>query len=475
MDIPNFKDILAKLSVFKNNTALLVPVIVGVVAILLFIPTHLLSGKLKAQMQDQSISKRARLVDQYRRDPIQPVQSESLEARQQAHANDANEISALSVRTTMRDLLSYDIFPEIDVNNFSGLIFVEFGQKYRAGIEGLIQAVNGRDCPTQVEIDKALETSSARSSRRRGMGMYGAMGEDAYSMMGPGGPGGPAGIGGRMPSRLGTVPGMGGPRTEIDLMIVDQMYTERAASALVYVNPSEISGYDHWQDYKYDVNLPSAVKDAWYHQLAYWVIEDIFNTIAVTNAGHDSLLTAPVKRFSRMSFTMGLRRPGSRGSSGGAVIRSVGGRRTRQNNEEDSDRPAYVLTDKQGLTESLTGRLTEAEGAIDVVHFNIAVVVASKDVLLFMQKFCSAKEHKFSGYPTPSQSPQALQHNQITILESKIAPLNPNDMLHYSYRYGDDPVVELDLICEYIFIREGYEPIKPQAIKDTIEGLDEAQ
>ncbi|MHC4117991.1 MAG: hypothetical protein ACYSWO_10835 [Planctomycetota bacterium] len=470
MDIPNFKDILAKLSVFKNNTALLVPVIVALIGILLLVAAPLLGGKLVARIQDESISRIARKVGQFKRDPVKPVQPESLEARREAHADDANEISALGMQTTMRDLLSYDIFPEIDVNNFSGLIFVEFGQKYRAGIEALITSVNGRDCPTQVEIDKGLESSSARTNRR--MGMYGAMGEDPYGMMGPGGP---AGAMGPAPRRLGTVPGMRrGPQTEIDLMIVDQMCTERAASALVYVNPIDISGYEHWEDYKYDVNMVSAVKDAWYHQLAYWVIEDIFNTIAVTNAGHDSLLTAPVKRFSRISFTMGLKRPGSRGSRGGAVIRAIGGRRAKKKDEEDSDRPAYVLTDKDGLTESLTGRLTEAEGAIDVIHFNVAVVVASKDILLFMQEFCSAKEHKFSGYPDGSQPPQTFKHNQITILESKIAPLNPNDMLHYYHRYGNDPVVELDLICEYIFNSQGCEPIKPQAIKDTIAGLDES-
>ena len=476
MDIPNFKTILAKLSVFKNNTALLVPVIVALVAVVLFVPTHLLSSRLQAQMQEESVTKRARKVAQLMRDPVKPVRPESLEQRKQAQATDVNEISNLSLQTTMRDLLSYDIFPEIDVNNFSGLIFVEFGQKYRAGIESLIRSVNGRDCPTQIEIDKGLEESSARSNRRRGMGMgmYGEMGEDPYSMMGAGGPGGamPMGPG---PRRLGAVAGMRGPTTQIDLMIVDQMCTERASSALVYVTPSEICGYDHWQDYKYDVNLPSAVKDAWYHQLAYWVIEDVFNTIDAANAGHESLLTAPVKRFSRMSFTMGLKRPGSRGSRSGAVIRSVGGRRTRQQNEEESDRPAYVLTDKDGLTESLTGRLTEVDGPIDVIHFNAAVVVASKDVLLFMKEFCSAKEHKYSGYPQPSQAPETHLHNQITILESKIAPINPDDMLHRYYRYGDDPVVELDMICEYIFNTKGYEPIKPQVIKDTIAGLDEAK
>jgi hypothetical protein len=32
--------------------------------------------------------------------------------------------------------------------------------------------------------------------------------------------------------------------------------------------------------------------------------------------------------------------------------------------------------------------------------------------------------------------------------------------------------VELDLVCEYIFEKKGYEPIKPQAIKDTLAGTE---
>ena len=461
MDIPNFKDILQKLSVFKNNTALLVPVIVALVGILLFIPTHFLSSKLKEQVQKGSITALAAKVKRYTEDQTPPIQEESLDAQMEAHGNDANEISALGRQSTMRDLLSYDIFPEIDVNNFSGLIFVEFGQKFRAAIEGLIESVNGRDCPTQVDIDRGLEASSARTNTRRGM--FGA--GDPYAM-------GPAGGAGPMPRRLGTVAGMRGPRSEIDLKIVDQMCQKRAASAFVYVNPSDIGGYDHWQDYKYDVNMVPALKDAWYHQLAYWVTEDIFNAIAATNAGHESLLTAPLKRFQSLSFTMGLKRTGSSRTSK-AVIRSLGGRKTSQQNDEESDRPAYVIEDRDGLTESLTGRYSVAEGAIDVIHFSITMVVAQKDILLFMQELCSAKEHQFSGYPDGSQPPQTFKHNQITILESKIGALNPDDMLHYYYRYGDDAVVVLDLICEYIFNNAGYEPIEPQAIKDTLASLDE--
>lgn len=464
MDI-NFKDILQKLSVFKNNTALLVPIIIAVVGLLLLIPAHLFSRRVTAQVQEASITALGSKVDRFTRDQSPPVQEASLDARIEAHGNDANEISDLAKQSTMRDLLSYDIFPEIDVNNFSGLIFVEFGQKFRAGVEQLIQSVNGLDCPTQLEIDKGLEeASSATANRRRGL--FG--GGDPYSMGVPGGPGAAA----PMPRRVGMLPGMRGPRSEIDLKIVDQMCQKRAASALVYINPSDIAGYDHWQEYKYDVNMVPALKDAWYHQLSYWVIEDIFSSIAAANAGHDSLLDAPVKRFQSLSFTMGLKRPGSRRKSK-AVIRAIGGRRSRQQDEEESDRPAYVIEDRDGLTESLTGRYSEAEGAIDVIHFSLTTVVAQKDILLFMRELCSAKAHQFSGYPDGSQPPQTFKHNQITVLESKIGALNPDDMLHYYYRYGDDPVVVLDLICEYIFNRAGCEPIKPQVVKDALAGLDE--
>ena len=45
MNMPNFKDILQKLSVFRNNLSLLVPVIIVLVSVLLFIPTQLMSSR----------------------------------------------------------------------------------------------------------------------------------------------------------------------------------------------------------------------------------------------------------------------------------------------------------------------------------------------------------------------------------------------------------------------------------------------
>ncbi|MHC4168177.1 MAG: hypothetical protein ACYSWQ_14565 [Planctomycetota bacterium] len=458
MDI-DFKEILSKVSVFKNNPSLLVSIIIALVAALLLIPDRLLGSKLGARVQTESIPK-WRAIENIKRSPVESFTEDSIEARKQAHATDANEIIALAEQTTLRELLSYDIFPKPDPNKgVSGLTFVEFGQRYRAGIEGLIKAVKGGSCHTDVEIQNGLEDSAARMNRRPGMGMGVLGGGSPYDM----------GALARRP--LGMVEGMsGGPRSEIDRIIVDKMCEERARSLSVYVNPIDIAGYDHWADYKFDPNTIPAVKDAWYHQLAYWVIEDIFSTIDTMNSERD-ILSAPVKRLVRLSFTMGLKRPGSRGSGKG-VIRAIGGRKARSQDEAESDRPAYVIEDKHGLTESLTARYADSKSAIDVIHFNVAAVVATRDILPFMQQLCSSKEHKFSGYPDGAQPEQTFRHNQITILEFKTGAVNEYDPVHRYHSYGDDGVVVLDLICEYIFNRKAHEPIMPPAVIEELDSIE---
>ena len=57
MDISRFKDVIQKLNVFKSYSSLLVPAVIGLVSVFLFIPTQLMSSKLKKQIADASISK----------------------------------------------------------------------------------------------------------------------------------------------------------------------------------------------------------------------------------------------------------------------------------------------------------------------------------------------------------------------------------------------------------------------------------
>jgi len=453
MNMPNFKDILQKLSVFKNNLSLLVPVIIVLVSVLLFIPTQLMSSKLTKEVEQVSINSGGTKIKSLEKSAVSRQQYEMEAERQKAHATDANEIAKLAIQSTQRELLSYDIFP-VDPNGFSGLIFQQFGQNFRSGIDKLILSVSGRDCPTDAEIQRGLENSSSRNrSRGRGASMISSSrmsSSSGYSGIGL--------YGGSM--RYGS----------IDRMIVDEMCKDRATTISVYVNPADISGYEYWADYKYDVKQEDAIEDCWYHQLAYWIIEDIFQTIDTMNSGHDSVLTAPVKRFMSITFTMGLKRPrGARG--GGGVSRGFRRDPRKKAQGEDADRPVYVRDGKEGLSESCTGRSCGDD--IHVTHFNFSMIVSTKSVLPFMKELCSAKEHQFRGYPDGNEPPQKFKHNQITILESKMGSINPNDQTHRYYRYGDENVVSLDLICEYIFDVEGYKKLIPEPVLKTLAGEDE--
>jgi len=261
-------------------------------------------------------------------------------------------------------------------------------------------------------------------------------------------------------------------------MIIDEMCKDRAKTVCVYINPLDIAGYEYWKEYAYDIKQEDAIKDCFYHQLGYWIIEDIFSTIKSMNSDYDNVLTAPVKRFSSITFTMGLKSA----RRGGGVYRAIRGGRgrktTNQNRTEEADRPRYVRDESNGLTEPCTGRYCPKDPGVegvDVTHFNFSIILKTKSVLPFMKELCSAKEHNFRGYPDPNQPDQTLQpvqtfkHNQITILESTMGTVDLNDMTNRYYRYGDEPVISLDLICEYLFDIEGYTKIIPKPVLTDFE------
>ncbi len=263
---------------------------------------------------------------------------------------------------------------------------------------------------------------------------------------------------------------------EVRRTIIDEICTERAQSCSVYVNPVDLAGYEFWADYKLAVDPNTAIEDCWYHQLSYWVIEDLFDTVDAMNSAYDNVLTAPVKRLLHVSFTMGLKGPGATGG----VFTGRGRRRSSGRKRDEADKPAYVFSMDDGLTEACTGRFTDDD--IDVTHFNVAVIIGTKAVLPFMQELCSAKQHVVRDAAPPAGDPNRKpqdaglsKHNQITILENKIRSIDQAEQKginHRFYRYGQDIVVELDLICEYIFNKNGYDEIKPESAKKVPEVVD---
>jgi len=419
MDIPQVKDIIEKLSVFKRHSSLLVPVIIGLVGALLFIPTRLINSKLKAQMSEKSVMQGSRQMATLRESTPASGQWKVEKQRQQAYRSDANQISLLAKELSQRQLLRDKIFPE--PKDDSILLFKDFGRWFRSGVDKHLKDVNAGECPTKEELDRSLGslTGGVRSSGSR--------------------------------LRRGALSGAGDE-------IRDALCRSKAESASVYIDPITLSGYGFWDEYQY-AGTQEAVEDCWYSQLAYWVIEDVIDTIGAINSGSNSVFESPVKRLLGIGFT-------STEAVTGRVMRTVaGGGVMRSTARIARDMPTYVLTIDDGLTVPWTSRVCNDD--IDVVHFNVRVIVSTKAVLQFMQQLCSAKRHIIRESGGKIQGPRYAKHNQITILESEITSIDRRDEVHDLYGYGDDAVVELDLICEYVFSRKSYDELKPESVKKS--------
>jgi hypothetical protein len=408
MDIPKIKikDVIKKLSFLKNYLSLLVPIAITVVAILLFLPTQLMSSKLKKQIYQESIST-SQKIETLKVDAVPSDQWQIERDYQQSYQQDANTISNLARQTSQRELLSYKIFPT--PKDKSTLIFTDFGSQFRSGLEVLLANSRAGECPTDVELDKTLRGSSSGNSDA---------GLKTFSSL----------------------------QGEVEKTIAEILCLSRAESAVFYARPADISGYEFWADYEY-AGVDNSVKDCWYYQIAYWVTEDIIKAISAMNSGSKSILSSPVKRLVKAGF------------------KRITTDKKFETTDNDDDRLVYVLSPKEGLAEPFTGRFCDDD--LDVVHFAVNIVVRTESVLPFIRELCNSKQHKFRGFFN-DQPEQVFKHNQITVLESTVKPVDRQGRAHKLYRYGEDAVVELTLVCEYIFNKHGYDTIKPEIIKRSL-------
>ncbi|OHB62073.1 MAG: hypothetical protein A2Y76_07090 [Planctomycetes bacterium RBG_13_60_9] len=443
MKTPNVKDIFKKLSFLKNNLALLVPILIVFVAALLFIPTTLLSGKLRRTIEKDSVGAGKQIGSLIKR-VEEAGAAEALEEYIDAYAQDANQIDALTKQTTMREMLSDKVF---DPNEFSPLLFDPFRRGYLAGVEAMIASLKAGDPPTDVEINIALDSSSSRSQfgRSRSSTARSTTSSSPYGGYGSGYARGPN-------LRAMTV---------LDRKIVEKICEDKARVAKIYASPVDMGGYMYWSDWKYE-ERDKAIRDCWYWQMAYWILGDVTATVQAMNKDSDTVLTSPVKRLMMASFTQQQNRP----------MLGRGLRRGMSVTSREKQTPMYATGVKNAMSGSpCTGRF--CNDLIDVMQFEVRVIVNAADVMHFMQELCSAKTHKYRGL-YGDQPEQTFKHNQITVLESSSMPVDREDPDHGIYRYGEDEVVDLDVICEYVFYKAAYEEIKPQVIKDDIAGVADA-
>lgn len=420
------RNLTEKLSFIKDFSSLILPTIITFVAVLVLGGTILLGNKLKETVKKESISQLSGKIKSLSKNSISSGQAEVEEKYQLDYLNDANYIELLSIQTTQRALLSYKIFPS--PKDLSYLIFKEFGKRFCEGIEKQLARIKAVDCPTDAEINKHLEISGL--SVRSGFSYAG------------------------MPSYSGT---MG----EVMGTIQRAVCEDKALSAFVYCNPANISGYEFWEQYQY-LGVTEAVEDCWYWQLAYWAIEDVLSTIGKLNSGSASVFTSPVKRLLEISFKAG--------SSGGYGLRRVAASSSKTPYAMSNVvRPGYILSTRGTSVKPYTKRSCNED--IDVIHFNVSVIVSSKAVPYFIRELCSGKEHRFKGFHGDKEE-QVFKHNQITILEITILPVLQESKEHALYCYGDEAVVKVELVCEYIFMKKGYKEIIPETVKQLFGGTE---
>lgn len=412
----------------RKYIALLIPAGIVLVALLLLIPTVITGKTLRKEMKTSLGQLRS--VQSWSEDVPSSDQAAIEAGYQDAHAKDAQAVELRVKQCTMRDLISYRIFPK--PTDTSVQIFTDFGEKFNEKIDSLVRKMNARGAPTDMEVAAELTHSGHVDGSR----------STAYPTLSR-----------RRPRVRGIKQR---PIIDVGSAIKDAFLEKRAKEISVYASEYLFGLYSFWTDYEYMGT--QAIEDCWYSQIAFWLYEDAVDTIVAMNRGSDNVLTSPVKRLVGVAFN-GIAEYSNPSGSGSTGSRS----RVRV----PRNFPRYMTENASSAlqVEPWTTRICDED--IDVVHFSVSVVVESKAVLSFMKELCRAKEHSFHGFDGKAPE-ENYNHNQITILEYSQEPVVRDEISHEKYRYGNAAVVKLNMICEYIFYRTGYDEIKPEKVKDLL-------
>ncbi len=416
----------------KKYMALLIPAGILLLALLLLIPTILKGKSLRKDMEDSV--RQASNVNKWISNAPSSEQARLEEVYQNEHARDAEAIEMQLRQATTRELISYNVFPE--PTDTSVQIFTDFGKKFREKLDSLISQMDARSAPTDQEVHLELLRRGGDSRSERSMSRT----RDTRDR---------------------------NPAADVTLAIENAFLQKRASEISVYASANVFDLYSFWENYDYQG--PQAIEDCWYSQLALWVYEDVAGTITSMNndSRSSSTLSSPIKRLVGVSFLKA------------ADYKTTGSTSRGRDTTISGDFPAYLIgsEDVEIRVPSVLGvepwTTRKCDEDIDVIHFSVSVIVESNAVFSFMKELCREKEHKFYGYDGKAQE-ETFKHNQITIMQFLQEPIEREGVFHGKYRYGDAAVVKLDLICEYIFHRAGYDNIKPEKVEQLLDPQEEA-
>ncbi len=353
--------------------------------------------------------------------------------------------------STARPVLFERVFPTPGQQSYQ-IYFSDFADSYCKGIEALLKAMNSDDRLSDAEVDRIMENYKGGQTRAR---------SDGGMMMGYGG------------GRDGSV-----MKGTSEYGILEEKMQERARQISVYANTDSFSCYSYWKTQprgEIEVLLPQC----WYSQLGYWIQEDVALSIKNINQAKN-VLENPVKRLIGISFNgesvgdFG----GSGGGTRGTSSRQGGAAAGRLDPKQVNLLPTYVmeLSDtsssqyggSRGAATGLVGMITtpvterKSNDLIDVVHFELAVVIDRSSVISFINELQSQKTASLIN--SDVRNPR----NQIAVLDIIVEPIELEEETNARYIYGSGALGILRLNCEYFFVKRGYDSYKPDQIKELL-------
>lgn len=289
---------------------------------------------------------------------------------------DQKAVEAKARKTTSRPLLHQNVFPT-PPGQSSVIYYRQFAQQYCLAIDILMGMLNGSDRPSEIEEKNVLENYDKGKSKRRD-----------YS-------GDNLGYGGNM-----NFPRRGSRRGTQDNPLIEELRRERAKQISIYANPDSFSCYDYWRDHQgeADGGRDILMLDSWFSQIALWIQEDVITSVGQVNRQSASVLQNPIKRLIEVSFC-GVKTFDSRSS----MRRGRFDRQIAQRRQVGSEHvlPDYVLSEKgtPGQADIMSGNITTpwtkraSEDLVDVVHFEVAVIIDSTHMIEFINSLQGMKNN----------------------------------------------------------------------------------
>jgi hypothetical protein len=220
------------------------------------------------------------------------------------------------------------------------------------------------------------------------------------------------------------------------IKLPDDMKLEVAQQKKVYLAPDALV-----QNPNVIANNVPATVDIWYAQVALWIQQDVCNAIAQANAKSTNILNAPIKHLIKLNIPQP---PGMYTLQLVAAAGAAPGTAPPAAPVEGGDTQTLPKTTNDA--NGITGRVSNP--FYDVIRFQLVLNVEASQVPYVIS---------------------ALSANRLlSVYNMDVVAVDSTERAAAGFIYGANPVVQLNLKCETLFMRKWTAPLMPDNVKTAL-------